>query len=197
MTESAGCANVLGAVALVVTDQSAAALAAGTELSSSAASAISALAEFLENPTLDDLRRVLGLTPSGVVRLIDRLTAMGLVSRQPGPDGRSRAVVLTGPGRAAAARLKSARLASLEGMLTGLTETEQATLRDLLGKVMGTIVEEKDGGAWICRQCNFDACERAAGRCPARQAAEKKYGTSTPTTAGSAEAAPQTPGSST
>src|SRR6195952_5801055 len=100
MSDSAQCANVLGALALVVTDQSAAALAEsalveGTELSASAASALSALAEFLDHPTLDQLRRVLGLTPSGVVRLVDRLAAADLISRGPGSDGPAPAVVPT------------------------------------------------------------------------------------------------------
>ncbi|MET0864051.1 MAG: MarR family transcriptional regulator [Nakamurella sp.] len=175
MTDSARCANVLGALALVITDQSAAAMAAGTDLSASAASAVSALAEFLDQPTLDELRKVVGLTPSGVVRLVDRLADAGLVSRGAGSDGRSRAIILTERGRAVAGELRIARLASLQGMLTGLTDDEQETLHTLLGRVMGTIVEQKSGGAWICRQCDLAACERAAGHCPAQVAAKKKY----------------------
>jgi DNA-binding MarR family transcriptional regulator len=175
MTDSAQCANVLGALALVVTDQSAAAMSAGTDLSDSAASAISALSEFLDHPSLDELRKVVGLTPSGVVRLVDRLAAAGLISRGPGSDGRSRAIVLTEQGKAVAAQLKMARLTSLQGMLAGLTATEQQTLHTLLGRVMGTVVEQKSGGAWICRQCNLGACGRAAGECPAQLAAQHKY----------------------
>jgi DNA-binding MarR family transcriptional regulator len=178
MTDSAQCANVLGALALVVTDQSAAAMTAGTDLSASAASAISALGEFLDRPTLDELRKVVGLTPSGVVRLVDRLAAADLISRGPGADGRSRAIVLTERGRAVASELKSARLASLQGLLEGLTATEQDTLHTLLGRVMGAVVEQKSGGAWICRQCDLAACHRAAGECPAQLAAQRKYGPS-------------------
>jgi DNA-binding MarR family transcriptional regulator len=174
MTDSAQCANVLGALSLVVTDQSAAAMTAGTEFSASAASAISALAEFLDHPTLDELRRVVGLTPSGVVRLVDRLVAAELISRGPGADGRSRAIVLTDHGRAVATELKIARQASLQGMLAGLTATEQQTLHTLLGRVMGTVVEQKSGGAWICRQCDLAACHRATGECPAQLAAQRK-----------------------
>lgn len=177
MSGSAQCANVLGAVALAVTDQSAAASNAGTDLSASAASAMSALSEFLDHPTLDELRKVIGLTASGVVRLVDRLVEAGLVTRGPGSDGRSRAVVLTERGRLAAKKVKTARLTSLEGMLSGLSDAEQATLHGLLGRVLGTIVEQKSGGAWICRQCDLGACERAAGHCPAQVAAGRKYGT--------------------
>ena len=40
------------------------------------------------------------------------------------------------------------------------------------------VVTGKDGGAWICRQCDLAACERATGRCPAANAAAAKYGRS-------------------
>ena len=82
--------NVLGALSQVITDQSLAAIAGATGQSPTAAAALSALAEFLDRPTVDQLRKVLGLTPSGAVRLVDRLAGAGLVSRGPGTDGRSR-----------------------------------------------------------------------------------------------------------
>ena len=65
-------ANLLGALALVITDQSAQAVAAAAGQSVSAAAALSALHHFLDRPTLDQLHKVLGLTPSGAVRLVDR-----------------------------------------------------------------------------------------------------------------------------
>jgi rubrerythrin len=37
-------------------------------------------------------------------------------------------------------------------------------------------VRNKDGGAWICRLCDLEACDRAAGRCPTANAAAAKYG---------------------
>src|SRR4051794_41929024 len=77
--------------------------------SGSAAVALSALHHLLDSPSIDLLRQVLGLTPSGAVRLVDRLAADGLVRRTPGPDGRQVAVVLTARGRRAAAAVASAR----------------------------------------------------------------------------------------
>ncbi|MGV2386825.1 MAG UNVERIFIED_CONTAM: MarR family transcriptional regulator, partial [Thermobifida fusca] len=78
-------ANVLGALALAVTDRTSAAIAAAAGQSVSAAAALSAMHHFLDRPTLDQLRRVLGLTHSGAVRLVDRLVDAGLVTRGPGP----------------------------------------------------------------------------------------------------------------
>jgi hypothetical protein len=42
---------------------------------------------------------------------------------------------------------------------------------------MGQIVQHKQGGAWICRMCDLQACGRGAGNCPAANAAAIKYGT--------------------
>ena len=92
-------ANLLGALALVITDQTAQAVAAAAVQSVSAGAALSALHHFLDRPTLDQLRKVLGLTPSGTVRLVDRLADAGLVTRGKGDDGRSRSVVLTEAGK--------------------------------------------------------------------------------------------------
>jgi DNA-binding MarR family transcriptional regulator len=169
-------ANVLGALALVLADHTAGAIAGAAGQSTSAAAALSALHEFLDRPTIDRLRQVLGLTPSGAVRLVDRLVAAGLVARGPGEDGRSRSVSLTARGRRAAARVSAARAATLTGALAGLSAKERATLGGLLDRVMANVVRAKDGGAWICRLCDLTACERADGHCPAANAAREKYG---------------------
>ena len=57
---------------------------------------------------MDDLRNVLGLTPSGAVRLVDRLAADGYVERRAGADGRSLALRLTPAGSRVARRVLSA-----------------------------------------------------------------------------------------
>jgi DNA-binding MarR family transcriptional regulator len=168
-------ANLLGALALVITDQTEQAVAAAAGQSASAAAALSALHHFLDRPTLDQLRKVLGLTPSGAVRLVDRLADAGLVTRGAGGDGRSRSVVLTDAGKRAAEQITTARATLLSSALGGLSPEERQTLHSLMGRVMATIVGSKDGGAWICRLCDLDACGRADGRCPAANAAIAKY----------------------
>lgn len=172
--DPARAANVLGALALVVGDRTGDAVAAVAGHVSTAA-ALSALHQFLDRPTLDDLRRVLGLTPSGAVRLVDRLAEAGLVDRGPGADRRSRAVTLTPRGRQAARRIGEARAAALGELLAGLSPAELETLHGLLGRIMANVVAAKDGGAWICRLCDLEACGRAAGKCPAANAAAVKY----------------------
>src|SRR5689334_13848399 len=171
-------ANVLGALALVVADQISAAVAQAAGQSVSGATALSALAHFLDRPSLDRLHSVLGLTPSGAVRLVDRLEADGFVTRSAGPDGRTRSVVLTARGRRVAVRVAAARAAVVRPLVADLSSAEQETLRDLLSRMMAKVVAAKEGGAWICRLCDIAACGRAEGRCPAANAGAVKYGQS-------------------
>jgi DNA-binding MarR family transcriptional regulator len=172
--DPAATANVLGAVALAVAGQIPVATAAGGR-SDSAAAALSALYHVLDHPTVDQLCQVLGLTHSGGVRLVDRLADAGLVERGPGADRRSRSVRLTAAGRRAAHRMSGQRIAYLTSLLAGLSPAETGTLHHLLGRVMAQVVQHKQGGAWICRMCHLQACGRAAGNCPAANAAAIKY----------------------
>ena len=169
-------ANLLGALALVITDQSAQAVAAAAGQSVSAAAALSALHHFLDRPTLDQLHKVLGLTPSGAVRLVDRLAGAGLVTRGTGDDGRSRSVVLTDTGKRAAQQVTMARAALLSSVLDELSAAARETLHSLMSRIMASVVGSKEGGAWICRLCDLDACGRASGHCPTASAAAAKYG---------------------
>ncbi len=178
--DRAAAANVLGAVALAVAGQIPVAVTPAGGRSDSAAAALSALYHVLDRPTVDQLCRVLGLTHSGGVRLVDRLAAAGLVERGPGADRRSRSVRLTAAGRRAARRVSERRLGYLTSLLAGFSPAETRALHGLLGRVMGRVVQHKHGGAWICRMCDLQACGRAAGNCPAANAAAIKYGTAPP-----------------
>jgi DNA-binding MarR family transcriptional regulator len=81
-------ANLLGALSLVIADRTEDAIAVTDVASTSAAAALSALLHFLNQPSVDLLHRVLGLTSSGTVRLLDRLEEAGYVQRGRAPtDG--------------------------------------------------------------------------------------------------------------
>jgi MarR family transcriptional repressor of emrRAB len=106
--DPARAANVLGALALVLTDRVTDAVEAAAAQAETGAVALSALRHVLPpDPSIDLLRQVLGLTHSGTVRLVDRLEAAGQVRRGSGRDGRTRTVSLTTAGRRAATRVTS------------------------------------------------------------------------------------------
>ena len=165
-------ANVLGAFALALVD--------GLEVATERAALVT-LADLLEGRSVDDLRRAVGLSHSGGVRVVDRLVAGGLVERRRGADGRSVALHLTPEGRQEAGQERDARLATLRDVLSVLDDRERAQLAVILDKVIGAVVGRRlearaagvdPPGGWLCRLCDPVACERNEGHCPALNAAQ-------------------------
>jgi DNA-binding MarR family transcriptional regulator len=167
--------NLLGALALVVGDRMTEAIAEAAGRSESSAAALSALHQFLDGPTVDRLRRVLGLTSSGTVRLVDRLVDSGYAERGPGGDKRSTAVRLTDDGRAAAARVTAARGEVLDQALSVLTPEERAQFDGLLAKVLVGLMRGPGAERWMCRLCDMRACGRDQGTCPVLEENRRRY----------------------
>jgi DNA-binding MarR family transcriptional regulator len=160
-------ANILGALALVVTDRMTDAIEDASAHAATGATALSALHHFMPpEPSIDLLRQVLGLTHSGTVRLVDRLEEAGHVRRGPGPDGRTTTVRLTPAGRRAARSVAGARTARLDGALAALSPAEQDQLADLAGRVLDGLKRGSGATRWGCRLCDTRACGRDDGRCP-------------------------------
>jgi DNA-binding MarR family transcriptional regulator len=168
-------ANLLGAMALAIADRTADAVADAAGHSESAAAALSALYHFLDGPSIDRLRQVLGLTSSGTVRLVDRLEEDGYVNRRPGVDGRSTAVALTVLGHRAAARVVAARTHVLDDALQVLSPAERETLDQLISRVLVGLMRGPGATRWICRLCDTGACGREAGGCPVANEAHARY----------------------
>jgi DNA-binding MarR family transcriptional regulator len=172
-------ANLLGAVALRLTDEmaSAAAAAAGQGArpgAETAAIALSVLQHVFEAPTIDRLRAVLGLTSSGTVRLVDRLAADGLVARRAGDDGRVTAIVLTRAGRAAARRVTAARARVLNDALAHLSASERESFEALLASVAVGLVREPGATRWMCRLCDTGRCGVPTRDCPVTRASRRR-----------------------
>ena len=169
-------ANLLGALSLVIADRMADVMAEAGGRPESAAATLSALLHFLDRPTVDLLRQVLGLTSSGTVRLVDRLAELGYVQRGPGDDGRSTSVSLTEAGRTAAERVAVARTGVLLGALDGLSPAERETLRRLMSKMLAGLIRGPGGVRWMCRLCDTGICRGAEGGCPVGNAVRARYG---------------------
>jgi DNA-binding MarR family transcriptional regulator len=155
-----GLANVIGAVALGVSDR----------LASDSDSA--ALVTLLERGglTIEWLRQIVGISHSATVRLVDRLTAEGLVERRPGPDRRSVSIRLSVHGQAAAARLRAQRDAQLMELIDALDAEEGKALRAIAEKLAAQLVTGRWEARLVCRLCDHGACT-AAGGCPVDHAA--------------------------
>jgi DNA-binding MarR family transcriptional regulator len=172
--------NLLGALALAVTDRMADAVSAAAGRADSAPAALAALLHFLDRPSVDLLRRVLGLTSSGTVRLLDRLADSGYVQRWPGADGRSTVISLTEQGRAAARRVAEARASVLADALAPLTPQERADFDRLVGKLLVGMMREPGAVRWTCRLCDTGLCRGSQGGCPIGNAARERYGVRPP-----------------
>jgi DNA-binding MarR family transcriptional regulator len=173
--------NIVGALTLALSDRVRDATETAAGRSATAPHALVALHEFLGHRTMDELRRAIGLTPSGAVRLVDRLVEGGYVERRPGPDGRSVALVLTSRGTRAARRVLAARSDALDSLLLGLSAAERTSLTNITEKLLGAITRQRladreEGhdpqGGWLCRLCDFDACGRDEGMCPTAATAQ-------------------------
>ena len=170
--------NLLAALSLNLAGECQDALERSTGLTGSAAAALLALAEFLGDAHVGRLADVLGLTHSGAVRLVTQLEAAGFAERRPGADRRRVEVRLTDTGHRRAEAARAARESVLQSATSELTGADSATLEDLLAQLVDARVTARvrgrqDGGTgpWWCRTCDFAACGRPEGRCPAQLAA--------------------------
>ena len=161
-------ANRLGALALRLADRMEVAVTAEGARSLSAATALSAMERFfVDGPSIDALGKVVGLTSSGAVRLVDGLETAGLVTRRRGDDGRVSVIVLTAKGRRSAARVTAARAAVLADALATLTARERRTLDVMVDKVLVALVQGPSPGPAMCRLCATEVCGAERGEpCP-------------------------------
>ena len=172
--------NLLASLSLNLADEAASALERASGLAGSAKEALLALDEFLGEAHVGRLASVLGLTHSGAVRLVSQLEAEGLALRRTGADRRRVEVRLTARGRQRATAARAARDATVQETTGGLNEEEASALEGLLAKLVEARVairmesRKKGGsGAWWCRSCDFIACGRPEGHCPAQATAER------------------------
>lgn len=109
-------------------------------------------------PSNEQLRRILGLSHPGSVRLIDRLVADGLVERRKGRDKRAIALHLTERGTTLREELLRQRLATIRPLLSPLTEAEQEAFAALLRKMLSAIGTKDLERCTICRLCDDRVC---------------------------------------
>jgi DNA-binding MarR family transcriptional regulator len=85
-----------------------------------------------------ELGSIMGIDPSTMVALIDKLEESGLAKRRPCPrDRRAREVRITPKGRRLLERARSAALGVEDEVLRGLSADERRELRSLLQRALG------------------------------------------------------------
>ena len=163
--------NLLGALSSAISDRVETAVSDAAGAAVNDATALSALWHFLDDPRVDQLAQVLGLSSSGTVRLVDRLQRLGFVERSAGTDARATTVALTPAGRARAEEISRARTGVLERALAALSPAERDRFGEMAGTILVGIMRPPGPSGWMCRLCDTGRCGRPEGHCPVANAA--------------------------
>ncbi|MBB6377284.1 DNA-binding MarR family transcriptional regulator [Pseudonocardia eucalypti] len=158
--------NLLGALALSVSDTvlRPGPAAEGTALTSSERAALVTLRAH-PGRGLGWLGEVLGLTSSGVTRLVARLVRAGLVSSGTAADARARVLRLTPEGVRRAELVLTHRRRAIDHVVAVLSPAERVVFEGLLDKIVAAAAADLPEALRVCRMCDRAAC--GAGReCP-------------------------------
>jgi DNA-binding MarR family transcriptional regulator len=150
--------NLLGTLAMVLNDEVRSATNAVIGMSGETVSAIVLLGA---NPGLSvgQVAHALALTPSGAVRLADRLAGDGLIERQHGTDQRTVTLSLTAKGMESRLLALSERERIISKATDGIAEEDMFLLGILLDKMLTNLMTQADQNFRYCRMCDEDACE--------------------------------------
>ena len=156
-------ANLLGVLALMMTDAVGKELG---ELTDICESDWAALIVIQQNPgiTVDRLARIVRLSQPGAVRMINRLVEEGRVARQTGLDRRARLLTLTGEGERMVRAMLLGREKVLREPLDALSTEERQTLARLMEKMLHSLAVDEATADTACRLCDEGACPQE--RCP-------------------------------
>ena len=150
-------ANLLGALGLAVADRIAEIALEVLDRAGETPAALVVIGYGL-GPSNDQLRRILGLSHPGMVRLVDRLVADELVERQVGRDRRAVALFLTQKGHEARETLLAGRLAAIKSMLSPLGAEEEESLGLLLSRILAGLPSSDLERCHLCRMCDDRVC---------------------------------------
>ena len=163
-------ANLLGALSLTVADRMREAASAPAPSAGEGPAGLVALATFMEGSSIEELSRILGLSHSATVRLVDKLERGDLVARRGADDARAVAVEPTPAGIDLAEEIQQARIGALEQLLDPLSPAERSELTRLHEKLLEGLVATGEPRGRICRLCDAGACGHDRGRCPVTEA---------------------------
>lgn len=171
--------NVVAALALALADRLTGDTAEVADHGPSAPAVLTTL-RFTPGQSVERLAGTVGMTVPGVVQLLNRLEADGLVQRTSGSDRRRRHPHLTAAGKRVVAKVLSARERVVDQAMVTVTDRERAALVAVAEKMLTQLSGTRDLADRICRLCDESACPDQ--RCPSETAlpAELREPTSCP-----------------
>lgn len=160
--------NLLGALALALTDAMRQAMDEELTMSGSAAAAL-LMVGTEDGVTIERIARQLRLAQPTMVRAIALLEEQGFVRKEPTADRRVRKLSLTAKGRQKATRLLDGRARILAQYVETLGPRELLDLGHVLEKLLAAAVREENQKYTICRLCNEAIC--GPEECPVERGA--------------------------
>jgi DNA-binding MarR family transcriptional regulator len=155
--------NLLGALALLVTDEMYTLATPPALAGPTARAMLNAIGQY-PDASIELLRDAVALSHPAAVRAVAGLVDAGLVEKRAGADKRSVALALTGAGRREVKRLQSARESMLARIVGHLDGDERTALENLLIKMLWHETRDPAHAMQLCRFCDDGPC-LAAG-CP-------------------------------
>ncbi len=155
--------NLLGALALLVTDEMYALNTLPALAGPTARAMLNAIGQY-PDASIELLRDAVALSHPAAVRAVAGLVDAGLVEKRAGPDKRSVALALTGAGRREVRRLQSARESLLTRIVGHLDGDERRVFEDLLIKMLWHETRDPAHAMQLCRFCDEGPCLEAG--CP-------------------------------
>lgn len=151
--------NILGAFALMISDDIVRATSSRAPEAGPTASALALLA-YEPGLSIRTLAIGVGLSHAGTVRLVDRLATEGLIERRGhATDGRARSLYLTAAGRRASTKVLNARDQIIAEGLSVLSNKELVILGALSERVLRARLQSREHAYRICRLCCRDVCD--------------------------------------
>jgi len=160
-------ANLLGTLALTITDRVAIGTARAARHGASTPAALLCLWWYPDRP-IAFLATRLRISHPGAVQLVDRLAGDGLAERVPAADGRTKLLALTDRGRSAAAAVLAARAGVLQRAVDVLDDEQVRALAGAAEAMLEALTDTLLTGEYMCRLCDELACPDA--RCPVERA---------------------------
>jgi DNA-binding MarR family transcriptional regulator len=155
--------NLLGVLALLVTDEMNAQTAVPALAGPTARAMLNAIGQYPDS-SIELLRDAVDLSHPAAVRAVAGLVDAGLVEKNPGSDKRSVALALTVTGRREMNRMRTGRARVLERIVGRLDDDERTVFEDLLIKMLWHETRDAPHAMQLCRLCDDKPCLKAG--CP-------------------------------
>lgn len=166
--EQSQLSNLLGALSLSLSDTQQAAVKNASGLSPSACAALATLGPY-PGSTIGTIARVLGVTHSVAVRLIEDLVQAGLIERGPRPDRRQVALRLSAKGAEMRKAILESRDRVLTDALAALDPDERQLFGGMISAMLTRLTRSRESADHICRLCDEDVC--TPRQCPVEREA--------------------------